>query len=162
MKLVKQTILEYRQGKSDKVYEVDLCQVGDDQYVVNFRYGRRGSKLREGSKTPMPVALAKAEQTFAKLVADKVKKGYQDQGDSSSEGASAKAVSEPSVPAASRASTGGLGPRENAILERLRLGNRGGQMAGDDSRHLEVVVDERRAASRLVEELQRAVPVIPA
>ena len=41
MKLIKQVQLAFQEGKSDKVYEVDLCEVGTDQFVVNFRYGRR-------------------------------------------------------------------------------------------------------------------------
>jgi hypothetical protein len=39
MKLIKQTRLVFVEGKSDKVYEVDLCEVGANQFVVNFRYG---------------------------------------------------------------------------------------------------------------------------
>ena len=35
MKLVRQVTLEFREGTSDKVYEVDLCEVGPDQFVVN-------------------------------------------------------------------------------------------------------------------------------
>ena len=123
MKLVKQAILEYRQGASNKVYEVDLCQVGNNQYVVNFRYGRRGGKLREGSKTPLPVALAAAEREFDKLVASKVKKGYREQGDSPAEPeAPQPRRSAPSRPAYQPGRT--LGPREQAILERLRQGDR--------------------------------------
>ena len=118
MKLIKQTVLSFRRGRSDKVYEVDLCEVGPDRYVVNFRYGRRGSNLKEGSKTPFPVALAEAEREFDKLVASKTKKGYQE--------GSAAATPEPAErPARTSApAPGGLGPREQAILERLRLGQR--------------------------------------
>jgi len=78
MKLIKQTVLAYQGGNSDKVYEVDLCEVGTDQYVVNFRYGRRGTALKEGSKTPLPVDRAKADQLFDSLVQSKLKKGYYD------------------------------------------------------------------------------------
>lgn len=78
MKLVKQVVLFYREGSSDKVYEVDLCEVGAGRYVVNFRYGRRGSVLKEGTKTAAPVALAAAEREFDDLVESKRKKGYQE------------------------------------------------------------------------------------
>ena len=78
MKLVKQVILFYREGSSDKVYEVDLCEVGVGRYVVNFRYGRRGAVLKEGTKTATPVALAAAEREFNDLVESKRKKGYQE------------------------------------------------------------------------------------
>src|SRR4051812_25310266 len=78
MRLLNQVRLEFREGTSDKVYEVDLCEVGPGQFVVNFRYGRRGSALRDGSKTPAPVSQAKAQQLFDSLVAEKRGKGYQD------------------------------------------------------------------------------------
>lgn len=78
MQLIKRTTLCYQEGSSDKVYEVDLCQTGQNRYVVNFRYGRRGSNLKEGTKTTQPVPLAEAERVFEQLVREKVKKGYQD------------------------------------------------------------------------------------
>jgi predicted DNA-binding WGR domain protein len=78
MKLIKQTLLLYQQGSSDKVYEVDLCEVGTDRYVVNFRYGRRGTTLKEGAKTVAAVPRAEAEKVFNDLVASKTKKGYRD------------------------------------------------------------------------------------
>ncbi|MBO9199474.1 MULTISPECIES: hypothetical protein [Niastella] len=76
MRLVKQSILYFKEGNSDKVYEIDLCDVGNDRYVVNFRYGRRYSKLKEGSKTPIPVPLADAENIFNEVEAEKISKGY--------------------------------------------------------------------------------------
>ena len=51
MKLIQQSILSFQQGKSDKVYEIDLCETAPGEYVVNFRYGRRGANLREGTKS---------------------------------------------------------------------------------------------------------------
>ncbi|MDY6897085.1 MAG: WGR domain-containing protein, partial [Cyanobacteriota bacterium] len=78
MKLIKRTTLHYQKDASDKVYEVDLCEVAEDKYLVNFRYGRRGANLKEGTKTTQPVALTKAEQVFDKLVGEKTKKGYID------------------------------------------------------------------------------------
>jgi hypothetical protein len=80
VKLIRQVRLEFRQGTSDKVYEVDLCEVGAGRYVVNFRYGRRGTALRDGSKTPAPVPRAKAEAVFERLVASKRGEGYVDFG----------------------------------------------------------------------------------
>jgi predicted DNA-binding WGR domain protein len=81
MKLITQTLLALQEGTSDKVYEVDLCEVGAEQYVVNFRYGRRGSTLKDGSKTPLPVKRADAQRVFDALVKSKVDKGYYPQGD---------------------------------------------------------------------------------
>lgn len=80
MKLVRQVRLHFQEGTSDKVYEVDLCEVGADRFVVNFRYGRRGSNLRDGSKTPLPVSEDRATRVFDKLVASKTKKGYREAG----------------------------------------------------------------------------------
>lgn len=76
MRLIKQCALYFKEGNSDKVYEVDLCEVGNDQYVVNFRYGRRGSALKEGSKTPVPVSLTEAEKIYAAVADEKISKGY--------------------------------------------------------------------------------------
>src|SRR3954465_6964724 len=76
MRLVKQSILYFKEGNSDKVYEIDLCDVGNDKYVVNFRYGRRYSKLKEGSKTPVPVTRADGEKIFNEVEAEKISKGY--------------------------------------------------------------------------------------
>lgn len=78
MKLIKRTTLHYQKDSSDKVYEVDLCEITEEKYLVNFRYGRRGANLKEGTKTTQPVALKKAQQVFDKLVGEKTKKGYVD------------------------------------------------------------------------------------
>jgi predicted DNA-binding WGR domain protein len=73
--------LFFRSGKSDKVYEVDLCDLGSHhgkaRYLINFRYGRRGGRLYEGTKTKTPVALEEANKLFNSLVASKIDKGYQ-------------------------------------------------------------------------------------
>lgn len=82
MKLVRQSRLHFREGNSDKVYEVDLCEAGEDGFLVNFRYGRRGSALRDGTKTPIPEPRAKAEQIFDALVNEKTRKGYKVEGES--------------------------------------------------------------------------------
>ncbi|HEX4949440.1 MAG TPA: HEAT repeat domain-containing protein, partial [Blastocatellia bacterium] len=76
MKLIQQTCLYFQQGSSDKVYEVDLCEIGTNQFVVNFRYGRRGTTLKEGTKTIAPVARAEADKLFQALVSEKTRKGY--------------------------------------------------------------------------------------
>ncbi len=76
MKLIQQTRLVFQEGRSDKVYEVDLCEVGANQYTVSFRYGRRGSTLKEGAKTAKPLPRQQAEKIFNDLVESKTKKGY--------------------------------------------------------------------------------------
>ncbi|MBX7224694.1 MAG: WGR domain-containing protein [Chitinophagales bacterium] len=77
MKIIKQVKLFYFEGNSDKVYEIDLCEVGQDKFVVNFRYGRRGSTLKEGTKTSAFVDRNKAESIFSDLEKEKRQKGYQ-------------------------------------------------------------------------------------
>lgn len=77
MRLIKQSKLFYIEGKSDKVYEIDLCEISSNEFLVNFRYGRRGSTLKEGTKTPEAVSREKADALFASLEAEKRKKGYQ-------------------------------------------------------------------------------------
>lgn len=114
MKLVRQSRLHFREGKSDKVYEVDLCDAGDDGFVVNFRYGRRNSTLKEGTKTPFPESRAKAERIFAELIAEKTRKGYLIEGEA---GLPAEA---PTVAAAIVAAVPAIAdPRRIAILRRL-------------------------------------------
>src|SRR5690349_22131099 len=76
MRLIRQITLFLREGTADKVYEVDLCEAGDGEFVVNFRYGRRGTTLREGTKTTFPVSRPEAEDVYAKLVDSKTRKGY--------------------------------------------------------------------------------------
>lgn len=99
MRLHKQETLYFQDAKSDKVYEVDLCEVNGGKYLVNFRYGRRGKPLREGTKTNQPVDLAGAEKIFEKLVAEKKKKGY------SGSGVAAPATATPAPPVDTSVST---------------------------------------------------------
>lgn len=77
MKLIRRTTLRFQEGGSDKVYEVDLVAVAADRYLVNFRYGRSGKSLTEGSKTASPVDLAQAKKIADSLLVSKMHKGYQ-------------------------------------------------------------------------------------
>jgi bifunctional non-homologous end joining protein LigD len=73
----KQVTLYYREGSSDKVYHVSLEADGSpDRFLVRFAYGRRGSALQTGTKTPVPVDYATALKAFNQLVASKLAKGY--------------------------------------------------------------------------------------
>ncbi len=110
MKLVKKTRLKFQDAKSDKVYEVDLCEAGTGKYLVNFRYGRRGANLKEGTKTEESVSLEKAEKIFDTLVNSKKKKGYKD------ESAAAPKI-KLSVPQISETHN----ERKKAILNHLKL-----------------------------------------
>ena len=76
MQLVKKERLQFQDAKSDKVYEVELYYIQEEEYVVNFRYGKRGSTLREGTKTVFPVTQERAEKVYVDLINSKVAKGY--------------------------------------------------------------------------------------
>lgn len=76
MKRVEHKILHCVEGNSDKIYEVDLCEVSENKYLVNFRFGRRGASLKEGTKTNSPVDFNEAKKLFNELVSSKTKKGY--------------------------------------------------------------------------------------
>ncbi|RYY00830.1 MAG: WGR domain-containing protein, partial [Gammaproteobacteria bacterium] len=117
MRLVRQVSLYFREGNSDKVYEIDLCSTGIDSYVVNFRYGRRGAALKEGTKTPDPVSLYKAEEIFQALEAEKRSKGYQSFGDTTDH----KEIPVSVGPAKPQFNPEQLPPgRKKAILQRLQ------------------------------------------
>lgn len=75
MNTIQQTTLYYREGSSDKVYQVTLEPAGE-RFAVNFAYGRRGSTLSTGTKTNVPVDHARATAIFGQLVREKTAKGY--------------------------------------------------------------------------------------
>jgi hypothetical protein len=76
VRVIEQARLWFREGASDKVYEIDLVEVATGQHVVNFRYGRRGGALKDGTKTPLPLTLDKARGVYQKLVDEKLAGGY--------------------------------------------------------------------------------------
>jgi bifunctional non-homologous end joining protein LigD len=69
------TTLYYREGNSDKIYQVGIEQSGDG-FVVNFAYGRRGATLNTGAKTASPAPYDQAKKIYDKLVKEKTAKGY--------------------------------------------------------------------------------------
>jgi bifunctional non-homologous end joining protein LigD len=69
------TTLSYTEGSSDKVYAALIKQEGDG-FIVAFQYGRRGSSLTAGTKTPTPVTLEQAQRIYEKLLNEKRAKGY--------------------------------------------------------------------------------------
>jgi len=72
---VKSVSLFYRDGSSDKEYNVFL-DGSNGMYIVNFTYGRRGNATASGTKTSSAVPLAQAEKIYDKLVSEKMAKGY--------------------------------------------------------------------------------------
>ncbi len=105
MKILEQSKLFYKKGNSDKVYEIDLCEVGSNLYVVNFRYGKRGANLKDGTKTASPVSRMKAQAVFTALKTEKIKKGYKEE--------NIDTPKEKEFPSS-------ISSKEEAILQRLR------------------------------------------
>src|SRR5436190_7983010 len=70
-----QITLYYREGSSDKVYQLSLEQLGNG-YVVNYAFGKRGTTLSTGTKTSSPVNCDAARAIYEKLVREKKAKGY--------------------------------------------------------------------------------------
>jgi len=73
--------LHYREGSSDKIYQASMVAMGG-LYEVHFAYGRRGAAMVTGKKTLTPVPKAEAMRIWDRLVADKMKKGYREAGES--------------------------------------------------------------------------------
>ena len=80
MRIVRSARLWFKEGTSDKVYEVDLVDAeaadASTGYLVNFRFGRRGQTLQEGTKTPAPVSREAADKLFDSVVVSKLNDGY--------------------------------------------------------------------------------------
>lgn len=104
------TTLYFQEGSSDKIYQVSL-QPRDGGWVVNFAFGRRGSTLSTGSRTPFPVPEADAQRIYDKLVRSKLGKGYHEGADTTPYLTSSQRFTEirPQL----------LNPVDNAGLERV-------------------------------------------
>ncbi len=76
MKILDQCILVWRDGSTERVHEVDLVEVSRGQCVVNFRYGKRGSVLKDGSRTVLPIPMEEARRTYEWEIKSKQEKGY--------------------------------------------------------------------------------------
>ena len=66
-----------RDGGSDKVYQAYLVRAGTG-YLVRYAYGRRGTQLKVGMKTPRLVPLDEATHIWNQLVREKRGRGYRD------------------------------------------------------------------------------------
>lgn len=73
------TTLRYREGSSDKQYSVTI-QPQDGGYVVNAAWGRTGSTMQTATKSNGPVTREEAQAIADKLLNEKRKKGYTDDG----------------------------------------------------------------------------------
>jgi len=71
MALIEKVCLYYREGTSDKVYEIHLTEE-DEGFRVTGYNGRRGTKLVAQLKTPRPVPYRTARYIFDNLEAAKL------------------------------------------------------------------------------------------
>lgn len=79
---------------SNKEYHIQMVESGSG-FVINFQYGAIGSTLKPGTKTPSgPVSEAEAEKLFAKLVKERLSKGYTQVGEAEASKFSADVVIE--------------------------------------------------------------------
>lgn len=67
--------LSYQDGASDKVYRLQLENDGDT-WTVRAEWGRRGKALQSGVKASA-VPYEEAKRVYDKLIAEKVRKGYE-------------------------------------------------------------------------------------
>jgi predicted DNA-binding WGR domain protein len=74
MRTIESVTLYYKNGKSDKVYEIELLERARD-YVVRARYGRRGSVLRSIDKWK-GTNIYDAEDAYNTLIDEKQGEGY--------------------------------------------------------------------------------------
>jgi len=72
---MEQITLYFKEGSSDKIY-TSTIEPKAGGWVVNFAYGRRGSTLASGTKTPVAVDYGAARAIYDKLVKEKQAKGY--------------------------------------------------------------------------------------
>lgn len=72
-------VLFYKKGIHDKVYKIKIEPCGNNLYLVNFSFGRRGNSMQRGTKTTFPVSFYRAVQIFNDIVEEKKRKGYSEQ-----------------------------------------------------------------------------------
>ena len=74
--IVKSISLHCKQENHDKVYHIEIIDVGNGKYMVPSQYGRRGKTLRLFCLTDEPVSKWEAERIYNKKVEHEMKKGY--------------------------------------------------------------------------------------
>lgn len=72
--LLRETGLNFKSGKSDKVYIIRLLRMDDGSYAVKAKWGRRGSNLRNAIK--FTGSKEDAKMVYGKLQREKMLKGY--------------------------------------------------------------------------------------
>ena len=122
--IVESVSLHYTDGgRSDKVYNIEIKEVGPNQFDVTGYNGKRGGTLTPRKQNDSPVSLAQAKQLFTKLEQQKrnhPKTPYQVL---SRNGATAPPAPQPSSQTATHESTGFVAnhPKKVSEDEALRL-----------------------------------------
>ncbi|WP_309386722.1 hypothetical protein [Cerasicoccus frondis] len=110
-------------GGAVQLYQVDLCDNGDGEYVVNYRWGKLGSVYKESSRTVFPVALPEAQRIFQALVEEKLAAGYatsQEALQTPADGEESTAADEPvATPIAEPTPNINANPRADTVLAHL-------------------------------------------
>jgi bifunctional non-homologous end joining protein LigD len=75
MNIIEVKNLAFKEGTSDKVYHAFLLK-DEHGFLVNFEFGKRGTKLQTGTKTLAAVDEITARKIFEKIVNEKLAKGY--------------------------------------------------------------------------------------
>lgn len=75
MHVEKRVSLYFTEGKSDKVYHLQLVPQGDG-WMVRAQNGKRGGTLTPRDKTPAPLEYAKALKKYESVLREKTGEGY--------------------------------------------------------------------------------------
>ncbi len=77
MKLIHQQSLVLKGDDYHHLYEIDLCEVGRDRYVVNFRQLLNNQLVKEGQETILAVSYESAVKVFENCINYRLAKAYQ-------------------------------------------------------------------------------------
>ena len=143
IRMTESVTLYFREGPSDKVYQASLEAMPDDPdfYEVRFAYGRRGSPLATGSKTPVPVNRAEARKIYDRLIREKTAKGYTPGADGTPYGGKSE-IRNPKSETPNRLLPQLLNAVDEAELERLIASREWWMQAKHDGRRMLLVADE--------------------
>ena len=74
--MLKEVTLYNTEGNSDKVYTITILPAPKNEFTVVCHNGRRGGKMTEQVKTPIPVSLDAAVALYESILEKKLAKGY--------------------------------------------------------------------------------------
>ncbi len=124
--IVKSVSLHYTDGgRSDKVYNIHIEEVGPNQFDVTGYNGKTGGTLTARKQNDSPVSLSEAQRLFAELEHKKVNHRTTPYVVLSRNGATTASTAQPSSPTTTQESTGFVAnhPRKVSEDEALRLLN---------------------------------------